>query len=43
MCVIVAKEKGIKMPDKNGVVQDVVLGWDDAEGYEKGSQRTYAV
>ncbi len=27
----------INVPDKNGVVQDVVLGWDDVEGYEKGS------
>lgn len=27
----------IKLADKNGVVQDVVLGWDDVEGYEKGS------
>lgn len=27
----------IKLADKNGVTQDVVLGWDDVEGYEKGS------
>lgn len=26
----------IKLADKNGDVQDVVLGWDDVEGYEKG-------
>ena len=27
----------IKLADKNGVIQDVVLGWDDVDGYEKGS------
>lgn len=26
----------IKLADKNGVMQDVVLGWNDVEGYEKG-------
>ena len=27
----------IKLKDKNGVTRDVVLGWDDVEGYENGS------
>lgn len=29
--------KSIEIPDKNGNLTDVVLGYDDMEGYEKGS------